>query len=438
MTRKYPLPGLCVCVALLPGGCSRPAAVQPGAAAARVLRVQPGDAVQEEAQRALIEALPGDTVEFAAGTFAFTRGLSLRKDGVTVRGQGIDRTILSFKNQEADPAGLYVKADGFTVEDLTVEDTAKDGIKVEGGTGVAFRRVRARWGAPGNATNGPYGIYPVQCTNVLVEDCVATGASDAGIYVGQSRDVIVRRCRAEGNVAGIEIENSTDVDVYENTATDNAGGLLVFDLPGLPVKNGRRIRVFQNEVYANNHANFAPAGVKVAKVASGTGMMVMATDQVELFRNTIRDNQTVNLAVVSYVITDDGTDRDKDPDFDPYPEGIFIHDNRFAGGGDRPAGRLGLLFALLLGKPLPDIVYDGVRAPGAPAGTRLLALRDNGAATFADLQWAELLPALRACRTELELPLRVVAHRPKVRRDPKAFEGNLPPLPPVQLPGGPR
>src|SRR5262249_40534144 len=38
------------------------------------------------------------------------------------------------------------------------------------------------------------------------------------------------------------------------------GGLLVFDLPGLQVKNGRRLRVFHNQVFANNHANFAPQG----------------------------------------------------------------------------------------------------------------------------------------------------------------------------------
>ena len=32
-------------------------------------------------------------------------------------------------------------------------------------------------------------------------------------------------------MAGIEIENSQFADVYENTATGNTGGLLVFYLP---------------------------------------------------------------------------------------------------------------------------------------------------------------------------------------------------------------
>ena len=68
-------------------------------------------------------------------------------------------------------------------------------------------------------------------------------------------------------------------------------GLLVFDLPGLPAKNGKRVRVFNNRVTANNHANFAPKGNIVASVAPGTGMMLMATDEVEIFGNTVTDNQ---------------------------------------------------------------------------------------------------------------------------------------------------
>lgn len=71
------------------------------------------------------------------------------------------------------------------------------------------------------------------CTNVLIEGCTAIGASDAGIYVGQSKNIIVRNSRAYHNVAGIEIENSLMADVYDNESTENTGGVLVFDLPDL-------------------------------------------------------------------------------------------------------------------------------------------------------------------------------------------------------------
>ena len=153
--------------------------------------------------------------------------------------------------------------------------------------------MRTEWTGGPEETNGGYGLYPVLCTDVLIEDCVVRGASDAGIYVGQSEDSIVRRNSVEQNVAGIEIENCTKADVYENVATDNAGGILVFTMPDLPKKDGRHCRVFKNPVMANNHENFAPKGNIVATVPPGTGIMIMASDQVEVFDNTIEQNQTV-------------------------------------------------------------------------------------------------------------------------------------------------
>lgn len=441
MTRhRATLLGL-ACLAGLAAGCLRSAPPVPPPPPVVIHRINPGPNVQEEAQTALIKAKPGEVVEFGEGTFEFTRGLSLAVEGVTVRGKGMDKTILSFKKQDADAAGLLVTRGSFVLEDLTVEDTKKDGVKVSEVDGVVFRRVRAQWTGGDKETNGAYGLYPVLCKNVLIEDCVAIGASDAGIYVGQSRNVIVRRCRAERNVAGIEIENTTDADVYENVATNNAGGLLVFDLPGLQEKNGKRVRVHSNQVFANNHENFAPKGTTVAGVPPGMGMMVMATDQVEVFKNTIKDNQTCNLAVVSYHITDRKIE-DKDKEYDPISESVYIHDNTFVGGGDKPEGDFGQLFKILLGQPVPDIIYDGVVNPAKlidgrlPSDLRLVLknnVKEGGEVGFANLKLAELGPIDRS--NLLQALTKLAAHKPKVERDPKPFEGELPALPPVTLPG---
>jgi parallel beta-helix repeat protein len=397
-----------------------------------VVTIKPGPKVREETQTALIKAKPGDTIEFTEGTFEFSMGLSLAVEGVTIRGQGMDKTTLSFAKQNAGKEGLLVTRGRFIIEDLTIEDTKGDAIKVNDVEGVTFRRVRAQWTGGSKESNGAYGLYPVQCKNVLIDGCVAIGASDAGIYVGQSQNIIVRNCKAERNVAGIEIENSIDADVYENVATNNAGGLLVFDLPGLQVKNGRRVRVFKNQVYANNHPNFAPKGNIVAQVAPGTGMMVMATDQVEVFANTIKDNHTYNLAIVSFYITGKPIE-DKDKDYDPIPEGIFVHDNTFAGGGTDPGGDRGKLLEALLGKPVPDIIYDGIAPTKSGEPPQLIFLKNNGQATFANLMWGEL-PDLKASKSLEELMGKIVSHRPKVKRDIKAYEGELPPLPAVKLP----
>lgn len=396
--------------------------------------IQPGPKAQEDILRVLNDRVrPGDTIEFAAGTFPFTQELTLRTDNVTVRGQGMDKTIISFQNQTQGKQGILVNRDGFVVEDLTVQDTKGDAIKVEGAQRAVFRRVRARWTGEAKASNGAYGIYPVQCKGVLIEDCEAYGASDAGIYVGQSETVVVRRCRAERNVAGIEIENCSHADVYDNVATNNSGGLLVFDLPDLPVKNGKHVRAFNNRVVGNNHPNFASPGTMVATVPPGSGVIVMATDQVEVFRNEIRGNGTAGLAVVSYLVT--GREF-KDKAFDPIPEGVWVHDNTFADGGRKPAGELGTLYATLLGMPVPDMVWDGVQKPsGAKDGERQVAFQNNGTATFANMNWDILGPQLAAAKNPQESLRIVIAHRVKVINDLKPYTGALKSLPEVKLPG---
>ena len=252
--------------------------------------ISPGPDAQEKAQEALILAEPGDTVAFAEGTFDLTVSLSLDVDNVTVVGQGMDKTILSFKNQDAGAEGLIVTSDGVTLRDFAIEDSKGDAIKAKGCDGIFFINVRTEWTGGPKSTNGAYGLYPVESSDVLIDGCVAIGASDAGIYVGQSKNIIVRNSRAEYNVAGIEIENSYTADVYDNVATHNTGGVLVFDLPGLPQQGGRDVRVFRNKIVNNDTANFAPEGNIVGAVAKGTGLMIMANRNVEAFENEIDGN----------------------------------------------------------------------------------------------------------------------------------------------------
>jgi len=280
---------------------------------------------------------------------------------VTIRGAGMDKTILSFKDQKAGAEGLLVNAGDFTLENLAIEDTKGDGLKINEGENIVIRGVRVEWTGGPKTTNGAYGIYPVQTTNTLIEDSVAIGASDAGIYVGQSKNVVVRRNRAERNVAGIEIENTIGADVYENTATQNTGGILVFNMPNLP-QPGHTTRVYKNKVFENNTDNFAAKGAAVASVPAGSGVVINSNDQVEIFDNDIADNQTANVIVSSYFSTGYMTEKGVAKAFDPYPEEIAIHGNRFKGGGDRPDGLdLKALKVAMFGLNgrLPDVLWDG-------------------------------------------------------------------------------
>ncbi len=342
---------------------------------------QPQLSFEESLQRQLIEAEPGDIIEIPAGTHELTRSLSLDVPGVTVRGEGMDRSILSFRNQLQGAEGLLVNADDFVIEDLAIEDTVGDALKINESDNVTVRRVRTEWTGGPLTTNGAYGIYPVQSSNILIDGSVAIGASDAGIYVGQSTRIIVRNSRAEYNVAGIEIENSTFADVYDNIATNNTGGILVFDLPNLPVQGGRNTRVFNNSIVDNNTANFAPEGNIVATVPAGSGLMVLANDNIEVFGNEFANNNSANMMIVSYHITGLPIE---DEDYDPFPESIHVHGNSFSGGGAEPDSEPLALLRQATGQAVPDVVWDGTILPGKTAPD-VLCMRGNGDADFVNL-----------------------------------------------------
>jgi parallel beta-helix repeat protein len=412
-------------------GCVKPSGNS--SAPVKVTKIAPGPDAQKQAQTALIEAKPGEVIEFAEGKFEFDSTLSCEASDITIRGQGQDKTILSFAKQGQGTGGeglSITSKEKCTIENLAVEDAKGDAVKINRCKGVTLRGVRTSWTGGPKTENGAYGLYPVLSDDVLIEDCIATDASDAGIYVGQSKNIIVRRCRAENNVAGIEIENSINADVYENVATGNTGGILVFSLPDLELKVGKNCRVYKNEILSNNHENFAPKGNAVANVPPGTGVMVLASRQVEVFDNQIKDNQSVGLSICSYLVTQKPFD--KDPGYDPYCESIYVRNNKFEGNGVSPAGPLSQLIALATGdKALPDIIYDGVVDPKKAVNGELppelaIRIRDNGDADFVNFD----LPGL-----DMSNPLEPKPG--KISRDLKKYEGEgeIPKLEPVTIAG---
>ena len=332
------------------------------AASVQVPNQAPDVDQEKELRLKLLNAKPGDVIEIAAGTIAMTRSLILNESGVTIRGAGMDKTILSFKTQIAGAEGLLVNASDFTIEDIAIEDARGDALKINEGKNIIVRRVRTEWTNGPDTNNGAYGIYPVQTENTLIEESIAIAASDAGIYVGQSRNVVVRNNRAEFNVAGIEIENTISADVYGNTAVDNTGGILVFNMPDLP-QPGYATRVYNNTINHNNTENFGARGTAVAGVPAGSGIVINSNDQVEIFDNDINDNQTANIIISSYYSVGEPTTRKTAEAFDPYPESIFIYDNRFSGGGNKPDGAdLETLRAAIFGETgvFPNVLWDGI------------------------------------------------------------------------------
>jgi parallel beta-helix repeat protein len=262
----------------------------------------PSDDDTSAVQTALIEATSGSTVCLCPGNYSFENELSLTVPDVTVRGLGATRddVVLDFAAQVAGDDGFSVTSDGFTIERLSIKNSPGNGVVVTGAENVTFRDLHVSWDAGSVTENGAYAVYPVKCSKVIVEDCEIVGAADAGIYVGQSSQAIVRNNVVYGNVAGIEFENTLDGEAYGNDIYDNAAGILVFALPNLDVKESLRTNVHDNLIHDNNRENFAEPGTVVAAVPPGIGFLNLAADDVEIHANDFEGNQTASILVVSY------------------------------------------------------------------------------------------------------------------------------------------
>ncbi len=353
---------------------------------AEEISIGPSVNSQEQLQEALILAKPGDTINLQEGFYQFEDGLSLDIDNVKIIGAGMDKTVLSFADQKSGAQGLLVTSDKVILKDFAIEDAKGDALKVIGANGIYMVNIRTEWTGGPKSTNGAYGLYPVESKDVLIDGCIAIGASDAGIYVGQSENIIVRNSRAHYNVAGIEIENSYYADVYDNIASHNTGGILVFDLPDLPQQGGHHVRVFRNKAIDNDTDNFAPEGNIVGEVPRGTGIIIQANSDVEVFDNDISGNGTVNLSIVTY------SAETEDENYYPHPKSIQVHGNRFGDGGFDPdvdKAIAGILYELSEGN-MPDIFWDGILPLsqmifGQPEEEKLV-LSNNGEASFLALK----------------------------------------------------
>ncbi|MCC6490019.1 MAG: right-handed parallel beta-helix repeat-containing protein [Candidatus Hydrogenedentes bacterium] len=337
-------PGTRVALASADAQLTRAPLSEPGAAtltAGATITVRPGQSIQTAVDR----AMPGDRVEVYPGVYYEQVGVE--RSGITLAGIEVDgeRPVFDGKGEMAD--AVQVSGSDFTIENFDIRNYQGNGVVASKTSNVTFRDLTID-----NA--GLYGVYPVECQGVLVEGCVVSRISDAGIYVGQSRDIVVRNNEAFHNVAGIEIENCVNALVANNSAHHNTGGILVFVLPNNPSKVGENCRVINNRIWANNHPNFGKPGSTVSFIPPGTGMIVMAADRTEVTRNWIADNQTYGIAVVNLQTGNPGLDLGHDLDIEPHADHTSIHKNTYNNNGFQVAPAYAAV-----GAPGGDLFWDG-------------------------------------------------------------------------------
>ena len=327
------------------------------------------------------------TFSFGAGTYNFTNTIPLADiENLTIKGAGIDETYFDFSNS-ASTSGEGISAVdcsnllfcGFTIQNTN----GGNAITAKKITGLRIDGVGTVWPET-SPDNGAYGIYPVESDDVIVENCYAQAAVDAGIYSGQNQRVILRNNRMTQNVFGMEAENNIDVEIYDNEFYLNTTGLLVYDLAGVDkIKSGSNCKVYNNTFTDNNQSNFAELGSGLAAdVPPGFGILYSATSALEITGNTFVDNESGAIIGVAYFLVDFNFDPSTDSLFTFLNEDIYIHDNSYSSGGgtfniaglmDRPAGPLVWYTFALNGNVRPDIFLDqqDYTAVGAPyAGTR--------------------------------------------------------------------
>lgn len=168
-------------------------------------------------REAVAAAAPGDVIEIAAGTY--DQRVAVRHGPLTIRGAGIGATVIR--------GSFFLDADGSdwitTISDLTLESEGA-GAAIDGaGAGFTVQRVEVRgykW----------------------------------GIMAGESPfPIVVRSCRVEGNVWGIDFYDVRDARVVNNEVVNNTKG-------GIVSRSFGSVDVLHNTVVGNGFSGEADEG----------------------------------------------------------------------------------------------------------------------------------------------------------------------------------
>lgn len=306
--------------------------------------VKPGNSIQD----AVVKAKPGDLIRIHPGVYHET--VYIDKDNISIQGviDGGDWPILDGEKKLND-AILY-SGNGVLVENMKIINYKGNAIMGQAGNNYVIRN---NW----IVGSGVYGIFPQFGKNGLVERNVLTGIEDAAIYIGMCDNVDVRFNEVFGNVAGIEIENSRHALVEYNYAHDNTGGILAFLTPGLPIKTCDDVIIRNNYVFHNNTKNFGAVGSTVSHIPKGTGVLIMAADDVTIENNIISGNENAGITITDYAYA--GINHANDPESDPNPDRETLLDNFMEGNGADPIAEVKALKTATFSAPGLDIIAVG-------------------------------------------------------------------------------
>ena len=305
--------------------------------------VKPGDSIQA----AVEAAQPGDTIQVMPGIYSET--VYIDKDDIHLVGviQNGARATMDGLGKLND-AILY-SGNNIIIENFRITKYKGNGIMGQAGNNFEIRNNVI-------VDTGIYGIFPQLGTNGLIEHNVVSGIEDAAIYIGMSDNIHVAYNEVFDSVAGIEIENSRHAIVEYNNAHHNTGGILAFVTPGLPIKTTEDVIIRNNFVSDNNTPNFGAPGSIVSGIPAGTGILVMAADDVIIEGNIISNHKTAGIIINDHSFA---TTITMDIESDPNSDRTMILDNVMLNNGYDTIPEVMAVALTELHTGLVDIVHVG-------------------------------------------------------------------------------
>ena len=277
----------------------------------QVLTVEAGQSIQSF----IDQARAGDTIQIPYGTYTE----SLELDEADIRLVGLPNALGAYPILDGAGTlknGVIASGDGFEMAFLELKGFSNTAVQVKNASHVSLHDL---------ALTGPgtLGLALELSSDAKVENVQVKGMSSSGIYAGSSEQVSFTALESYGNAIGIELGNSIDSEVKKSHAYENAVGVFVALQPHLSSKISVNNRVFDNVIENNN----AVSNDETQELPSGTGILVLAADHVELRGNTVRDHENAGLAVYSLTSKFGGNQMD----VGVYPEFLLTRDNLYNG-----------------------------------------------------------------------------------------------------------
>jgi len=349
----------------------------------------PGSEMERQLQELLEKVQEGQLIEIPEGYYRLSRPLVLSHSrNVSIRGKGVGKTILDFSGMEGGKAAVCISADGAVLEDFSVFNPDGVCVSIQQARNIVLRRLKLGSDSTNNPGMQSGGCRVMKSNSLLIEQVEVSGSSEAGILVQQSENTILRNNILHHNATGIEIRNNFDTELMGNNCENNTVGILLNDLPELLPANGARCRIYNNRIINNNAPHSRGGGGLLAEIPSGTGIIILAGKEIEIFGNEISGHHTLSAAILNFLSFGKPY---KNSDYDPSAGGVYFHDNRILPGKAEPdtSTSIGKRLSAYFLNDQADLLIDVSVASGGFSGQRsfrtrqAVCVRNNGAISIA-------------------------------------------------------